>query len=70
MKKIISILLFLLCLVCTADAQNFAPGEQAQGLLENKHIREFCRDHLGSVTHLANADGTLAQGLTVRSSLS
>jgi len=38
MKKIISILVFLLCLVCTADAQNFAPGEQAQGLLESKHV--------------------------------
>lgn len=38
MKKILSILMLLLCLVLRADAQDFEPGQQAQGLLESKNV--------------------------------
>ncbi len=38
MKRITQLLLLLLCGVLTAVAQDFAPGQQAQGLLESKNV--------------------------------
>lgn len=38
MRRITSILISLLCVALTASAQDFAPGQQAQGLLESKNV--------------------------------
>ncbi len=38
MKRILHFLLMSLCLALTASAQDFEPGQQAQGLLESKNV--------------------------------